>query len=43
MQVIKSELIQFRVTKKDKEKITQDAEKRDMSMTDYIRSQLLKK
>lgn len=39
----KTELVQVKVTKKQKEQLIKNAEKKDLKLTDYIREKLFKK
>ena len=39
----KTELIQVKVTKKQKEQLIKNAEKKDLKLTDYIREKLFNK
>ena len=39
----KTELVQVKVTKKQKEQLIKNAEKRDLKLTDYIREKLFNK
>lgn len=43
MKTVKSELIQFKVTKNDKEKLLKEAEEKDMNLPEYLRHKLLNK
>ena len=39
----KTELVQVRVTKKQKEQLIKNAEKKDLKLTEYIREKLFNK
>ena len=39
----KTELVQVKVTKKQKEQLIKNAEKKDLKLTDYIREKLFNK
>lgn len=39
----KTELVQVKVTKKQKEQLIKNAEKKDLKVTDYIREKLFNK
>ena len=39
----KTELVQIKVTKKQKEQLIKNAEKKDLKLTDYIREKLFNK
>lgn len=39
----KTELVQVKVTKKQKEQLIKNAEKKDLKLTDYIREKLFSK
>lgn len=39
----KTELIQVKVTKKQKEQLIKNAEKKDLKLSEYIREKILKK